>query len=212
MTDVTSPRNRALANNDRIRPRRDDVREAIRAAADEHFLAVGYREASVDQIARAAGFTKGAVYSNFTSKPVLFLQLVRERFTSFLNDGAASAHDHQGVSDATDVFARRIAHEIVREAPWHRCVAEFALDAASVPEVAAEYAALRWRLLDEILTHVHQAGILVSDETGQELASALLALVSGYALELGYRPDTIDEQHIARAVRGVLASFSVKPS
>ncbi len=54
------------------RPSRADVRERILVAADKVFTAQGYANANLSQIAAEAGFTKGAVYSNFDSKPELF--------------------------------------------------------------------------------------------------------------------------------------------
>jgi AcrR family transcriptional regulator len=60
--------------------RRDDQRARTRSelldAAARVFAAQGYHAASVDQVAEAAGYTKGAVYSNFSSKEELFLELL----------------------------------------------------------------------------------------------------------------------------------------
>ncbi|GAA4403853.1 TetR/AcrR family transcriptional regulator [Tsukamurella soli] len=50
----------------RARTRRD-----LLDAARERFLAVGYGAASLDDIADLAGYSKGAVYSNFTDKQTL---------------------------------------------------------------------------------------------------------------------------------------------
>ena len=210
MKEKAAARTRILADHERVRPRKEDVREAIRVAADEHFLSVGYREASVDQIARTAGFTKGAIYSNFTSKPVLFLELLEKRFASFLTPRNEPAGAPQNPADRSRAFAIRLAHEIVSEARWHRCVAEFALEAATVPEIAAEYLALRHRLLTEILTQTRESGIFVTEDKGLPLATALLALVSGYSLELGYRADTISEDDMTRALLGTITAFATE--
>ena len=56
------------------RPKRDDVRAAILTSAAETFLEEGFQRASLAIIAQRAGFTKGAVYSNFGSKPELFME------------------------------------------------------------------------------------------------------------------------------------------
>ncbi|MEX0835643.1 MAG: TetR/AcrR family transcriptional regulator [Nitriliruptor sp.] len=60
--------------------RRDEQRERTKGelldAAATIFAEQGFHGASVDQIAEAAGYTKGAVYSNFDSKEELFLQLL----------------------------------------------------------------------------------------------------------------------------------------
>ncbi len=62
------------------RPRREDVRAGVLAAASELFLAQGYQATTMDQVAERAGFTKGAVYSNFGGKPELLAQVCRARF------------------------------------------------------------------------------------------------------------------------------------
>src|SRR5437879_6422414 len=59
--------------------RRAMTREHLLAAAAEVFARRGYHGATLDEVAETAGFTKGAVYSNFTSKEDLFLALTQRR-------------------------------------------------------------------------------------------------------------------------------------
>jgi TetR/AcrR family transcriptional regulator, transcriptional repressor of aconitase len=69
--------------------RRDEQRARTRAdlldAAARVFAAQGYHAASVDQVAEAAGYTKGAVYSNFSSKEELFLELLERHLDQAIN-------------------------------------------------------------------------------------------------------------------------------
>lgn len=58
------------------RERQQQTRDALITAAREVFAEDGYHAASVDRIAREAGFSKGAVYSNFEDKPSLFLAVM----------------------------------------------------------------------------------------------------------------------------------------
>ncbi|HZD71914.1 MAG TPA: helix-turn-helix domain-containing protein, partial [Actinomycetes bacterium] len=48
-------------------------------AARRVFARRGYHDASVEEVAEEAGFSKGAVYSNFTSKEDLFVTLLEQR-------------------------------------------------------------------------------------------------------------------------------------
>ena len=57
------------------------TRERLLEAGLRVFSRRGYYAASVDEIAAEAGFSKGAVYSNFESKEDLFLALIDKRFT-----------------------------------------------------------------------------------------------------------------------------------
>ena len=54
-------------------------RKLVLSAARRLFLARGYHGASLEQIADAAGFSKGVVYSQFESKADLFLALLEQR-------------------------------------------------------------------------------------------------------------------------------------
>src|ERR1700679_1871859 len=64
----------------RTRPTRGEVRDRILDAASKVFAAEGFAGATIDAIGQAAGFTKGAVYSNFESKDELFLALLDREF------------------------------------------------------------------------------------------------------------------------------------
>jgi len=56
--------------------RRQLTRDALVAAATEVFTEKGFAGASLDEIADAAGFTKGAIYSNFGSKEELLYAVI----------------------------------------------------------------------------------------------------------------------------------------
>lgn len=61
------------------------TREKLILAAGKVFSLEGFGGASIDRIVEEAGFTKGAFYSNFSSKQDIFLQLV-ETFATNDND------------------------------------------------------------------------------------------------------------------------------
>jgi AcrR family transcriptional regulator len=60
--------------------RRQQTREHLLAAAAEVFAERGFHGASLDEVAAVAGFTKGAVYSNFKNKEDLFLALFKANY------------------------------------------------------------------------------------------------------------------------------------
>jgi AcrR family transcriptional regulator len=60
--------------------RRQQTREHLLAAAAEVFAARGFHGATLDEVAAVAGFTKGAVYSNFKNKEDLFLALFKANY------------------------------------------------------------------------------------------------------------------------------------
>src|SRR5882724_1433853 len=71
------------ASNDTLvpvrRPPREEVRRRLLEAASETFLKKGYLDSTLDDIARRAGLSKGAVYSNFDSKQEVFGELLKRR-------------------------------------------------------------------------------------------------------------------------------------
>ncbi|RDK02332.1 TetR/AcrR family transcriptional regulator [Paraburkholderia lacunae] len=56
---------------------KDQTRQRLLDAAQAIFMKKGFVAASVEDIAGAAGYTRGAFYSNFRSKSELFLELLR---------------------------------------------------------------------------------------------------------------------------------------
>ncbi len=62
--------------------RREQTRDRLLDAASDVFAKRGYTAASLDDVAQAAGYTKGAVYSNFASKADLFMALIERRIAA----------------------------------------------------------------------------------------------------------------------------------
>lgn len=62
------------------------TRERLLAAAAEVFAESGFRGASLDAIAARAGYTRGAVYSNFADKSELLLALFDRGAASFRSE------------------------------------------------------------------------------------------------------------------------------
>src|SRR5271163_4144869 len=82
--------------------RRQLTREALVASARDVFAQRGFHAASLEEIAEAAGFSRGAVYSNFENKEELFfavldrhVELQLAAFDAFLEDsgGPVAAAD-----------------------------------------------------------------------------------------------------------------------
>ena len=62
----------------RTRPTRDDTRQKLFEAAAQVFGEQGIGGASIETIAAAAGFTRGAFYSNFESKDELIIAMLED--------------------------------------------------------------------------------------------------------------------------------------
>jgi AcrR family transcriptional regulator len=91
---------RADGGSGELQVRRRDLartRAALVAAASGVFARRGYAQASLDEIAEVAGFTRGAVHHHFSSKEELFLAVIAQRdeelFAGYDPDLAEGASD-----------------------------------------------------------------------------------------------------------------------
>jgi AcrR family transcriptional regulator len=82
--------------------RRAMTRAHLLEAAAEVFREQGFHGATLDEVARRAGFTKGAVYSNFKSKDDLFVAMMDDRIerqfavaTEVLTSGPSSPEEQR---------------------------------------------------------------------------------------------------------------------
>lgn len=57
---------------------KDDIRRRLLDLGLKHFSTYGFKKANVDEIARAAGISKGAFYRFYESKEMLFMDVMEE--------------------------------------------------------------------------------------------------------------------------------------
>jgi AcrR family transcriptional regulator len=119
------------------------TRERLLDAALQVFSRRGYYAASVDEIAAEAGYSKGAVYSNFSNKEELFLALIDRRFAkdaqeypgiiNFMNEGLQ-------LEEGSD-----FKEQIMKDSTWNILMVEFFL-----------YAIREGTNRDELATRIEQ--------------------------------------------------------
>ena len=87
------------------------TRERLLAAAEQVVARCGYGGASIDLISAEAGYSKGAVYSNFESKEAVFLELLRRHMEKNIADLAALMDlGADSISDALTVWLESMAN------------------------------------------------------------------------------------------------------
>lgn len=86
---------------------REQTRERLLDAAQATFIRKGFIGASVEDIALAAGYTRGAFYSNFSGKADLFVELLR-RDHEKMQAGLREIIDAPGSRE--EIEARAIAY------------------------------------------------------------------------------------------------------
>src|SRR3981081_2860411 len=88
----------------RTRPTRDDTREKLLEAAARVFEEQGIGGASIETIAAAAGFTRGAFYSNFKSKDELIIALLEDHPEQTIRRNLDLLARHNSLADFIDAL------------------------------------------------------------------------------------------------------------
>lgn len=89
--------------------RQAETREKLIAVARDMFVADGYAATSLDKVADAAGFSKGAVYSNFSGKEELCMEvmdLIHAELLRGVVEAFTADADFDGRIDAFSAWAR----------------------------------------------------------------------------------------------------------
>lgn len=187
--------------------RKELTRELLLDAAIEVFARQGYHGASLEDVAAAAGFTKGAVYSNFSTKADLFMALlVRE--TARRNVALARAIASESVEDLPDMAAGWLARQATEQRDWDVLTMEFWLAAARDPEIARRLREGRQEIMDE-LGRLVDARLAASgtpaDLSGRDIVTLVDALGTGLLVNSLVEPEAIRPELFAEALRRLLA-------
>jgi AcrR family transcriptional regulator len=175
--------------------RREHTRDGLIAVADRLFVAGGFHATTLDQIAAAAGYTKGAVYSNFASKEDLFFAVYERRAARTVANVDRLLDEHGPAAGlerlAADTSARR-----GRDDGWLAVFFEFWAHVIRHPEYRARFAEIHARLQRPVAAAMER----VADEHGVELpvgslplAVATNAMQVGLALERLTQPEVVDD-------------------
>ncbi|MGV9862802.1 TetR/AcrR family transcriptional regulator [Rhodococcus koreensis] len=207
MTEERQPDSRHTEWTPTTRPGRDVVRQRLLDAAAEEFAERGFSAARLAEVARRAGFTKGAVYSNFESKQDLFAELFAARSLELAGRVLAEIAG-MNPTDAAGRGGEAVASWMVREPGWSLLVLEFGVLAARDPQIAQAYLRerrqLRGRLVELIGERAREWGV---DDTFdvRTTAISLMALISGLVLEHSVDPEEVDRQTMGAAVTALFS-------
>ncbi|MGW7449019.1 TetR/AcrR family transcriptional regulator [Kitasatospora sp. NPDC054795] len=123
--------------------RRIHTRARLLAAARELFLSVGFARTSIEDVCTAAGYTRGAFYSNFGGKEELLLALFDDQAAQRMAELAELAAACEAL--APRERAQRLVEALLRVEPtesgWILLFLEFRLVAARTAALAEQVAA-----------------------------------------------------------------------
>lgn len=176
--------------------RKRDTRERLLDSAARVFARRGFHSASVEAVAEEAGFTKGAVYSNFTGKEDLFLAMLEARFAERLEAVRAAAAAPGGPGEAARRGGESFVSMLAADPQWPVLFMEFwayaQRNAAVRRRFAAQVRNLR-RAISEIFEARADALGLELPVPAEQLAAMTFAMATGIALERGLDPQSVPD-------------------
>lgn len=167
------------------------TRQQLVTTAQEMFLADGYASTSLDKVAEAAGYSKGAVYSNFRNKDELCLAVLDAIHETQARRMAAALESARTMDQLLDGVLNW-AEENVGEQAWTALEVEFATNVRHNERVRDELA-VRDRQIRESLAgllgdHADRLGITLP-LSAADCATALLSLGIGLGVQRAVDPD-----------------------
>ena len=173
--------------------RRRQTRARLLAAAGEVFARRGFHAATVDEVADAAGYTKGAVYSNFATKDELFLALLDERIAAQLEQTQA-LYAVESSEELLAAMRGRTEREFAAARDFGLLMVEFSLHAMRNPAaqagLAERYRQLRGRL-GELITRRYARRHASPPMPAEHLAALALATDAGLFLQYAAEPGAL---------------------
>lgn len=187
---------------------REEVRRRLLAAGAAIFAEHGYDDTRLEDVAKAAGFTKGAVYSNFGGKQELFGAILTERAEA---ERAAVTEGVRATEDADAAIrqaARHVAQRITGDTERGRLGLEVAARATRDEQVRAVVAPMRRSQREAAAEAIAEAAA----QTGSHLAATpelagliVHCLTNGLSMEHLADPEAVGADTVEQALATVLA-------
>ena len=191
-----------------------NTRERLLAAARGAFASSGFHGASVEEIASRAGFSTGALYSNFDGKEDLFLVLMEREINEHAREISEAVRERASVAERATGGARQWMAMIEREPELLLLFMEFwaygVRDARVRPKVAARFAQVR-RMLTKLIEDAVREFELELEMPAEQLAVAIDALADGIARQKLADPHAVPDE-LMGTVLALLFSAATRPA
>jgi AcrR family transcriptional regulator len=194
--------------------RQERTREQLVAAASRVFARRGYHQATVEEIAAEAGFSTGAVYSNFSGKEELFLSLADRQVSERVAEIGAVADAAEREDDAGAEAAAQFRAFLERDPDWPLLFYEFWSLSVRNPDLQGELAKRRDAIRDALADTLERVAAQHGFElrfAPQTLATAIAASLNGLAFERAADPDALPDEVFAEFVTAVLGCAIAAP-
>jgi AcrR family transcriptional regulator len=175
--------------------RQQRTRDELVGAAERLFSEQGFHATTIDSVAAEAGFTKGAVYSNFESKEDLFFAVYKRRVDRRVEQMEAAVREASTAREAIEGMIPGAGGRPEAEDGWLAVFFEFWAHVLRHPELRERFAEQHRRVIEPLARASQQ---LVDErlrerpEDAYKLATARFAMQLGLQLERLTQPDVVD--------------------
>jgi len=180
--------------------RRQQTREFLLRAAAQVFSQRGFYGASLDEVAAVAGFTKGAVYSNFKNKEDLFLALLESIYEDELAQVRATLAPGGPPESHLSEFVSYIRQQYEAHGDeWINWVAlreeflVYAMRNAAARQKLAAFSELDISSVAEIIEAERARHGIETDEPARHAARFVVALMNGISVMRALDPAAVDQ-------------------
>lgn len=180
------------------------TRSRFLQAAEKIFARDGFDASKLEEIAAAAGYTRGAFYANFNSKEDLFLALLEREITTRIEK--MRQHVAKYAKPAQKLRAlREFWLDMCLDKRWSLLVLEFKLFAVRHPDVKTRLAAMHRRLVSSGVELLQD----IMSTLGRQNFSAYAVGMAFFALSNGLTVENmLDRSGMPEdAVRKILVTF-----
>lgn len=190
------------------------TRERLLEVATKMLFESGYGATSLDRIAEAAGFSKGAVYSNFSGKEELVLEVLDRQFLHRLDDLVERLD--RAPKTPEDRFGAFIDwwDGLLTGEGWGLLVFEFAGATRDNPDIHEQLAGRQQRVVQlsaELLEREIARFDLRPELAPREIAGMLIALGQGLTYSRQLTPE-ISSRILVKTARAILFGPAAPPS
>jgi AcrR family transcriptional regulator len=196
----------------RTRPTRDETRDKLFEAATRVFEEQGIGSASIEAIAAAAGFSRGAFYSNFKSKDELIIAMLEDHVERSIERHLDLLAQHENIDDFLNALKNmdRSKQDPLGRAPLlHMEMILFVARAEKRrPELAKRLRARRKLVSDIVETSLKSSG-RPAPLNPAWTAAIVLALEDGFRLHRLIDPETTPADGFLRAISDLRRAMGI---
>jgi AcrR family transcriptional regulator len=190
--------------------RREETRQKLLESAFSVFATHGYERATVDEIVREAGFSKGAFYVHFESKEDLFWAMLEGRVANLQDTIREALDTTQPVADNERRILEAVFALDKNDKHWPALFVEFVAHAARNERVREKLHEMyrRWhRFTVEMLEEGRKAGRVRIDLDIEFMASVSMALVEGSLMQSRLAPESVNLSKMVEPLSRVVGEW-----